>query len=155
MSEYYTLTKKGGRGQGSRNNKGKKDQSKGGKSKAKKDKDSSKGKGKRPHSDTESEPETYIASEAFAAPTRATPVRWVLDNACSQHLSKDRGAFTIFRALKPSNNIGPMGGLGGKLSPVGINKVEIYCNIGGKRRTLYLSKVLYIPDLPVNLILFG
>ena len=154
-SECHTLTKKGGRGQGSRINKGKKDQSKGGKSKAKKDKDSSKGKGKRPHSDTESEPETYIASEAFAAPTHVTPVRWVLDNACSQHLSKDRDAFTTFRALKPSDNIGPMGGLGGKLSPVGIGKVEIHCNIGGKRRTLCLSEVLYIPDSPVNLISFG
>ena len=48
-----------------------------------------------------------------------------------------------------------MGGLGGKLSPVGIGKVEIHCNVGGKRRTLCLSKVLYIPDSPVNLISFG
>ena len=155
-SEYYTLTKKGGRGQGSRNRK-KRD-----KPKAKKDKDKNKdkdnkgkGKSKRLYNNTESKPETYIASEAFAAPARVTPVRWVLDNAYSQYLSKDRDAFTTFRALKPSDNIGPMGGLRGKLSPVGISKVEIHYNIDGKRRTLYLFKVLYIPNLLVNLISFG
>ena len=82
-SECYTLTKKGKRGQGSRNRK------KGDKPKAKKDKDKDKdknnkgkSKGKRPHSNTKSKPETYIAYEAFAAPARITPVRWVLDNVC-------------------------------------------------------------------------
>ena len=49
-----------------------------------KDKDNrGKGKGKRAHSDIESEPETYVASDAFAVPALRPQVRWVLNNGYS------------------------------------------------------------------------
>ena len=92
--------------------------------------------------------------EALAA-TKDGSKRWGLDSCCSMHATPDRSMFKEYRDLTDKDDRRAIGGIGGKLPPVGIGSVELKVNVNGKCRILALHNVSYIPGLPINLISQG
>jgi hypothetical protein len=75
---------------------------------------------------------------------------WVIDSGCSQHISARREDFIELQEFTTPQTVGGIGG--SRLRPPGQGKVRITCTVGGKKKPLVLTDVIYCPDIGVNLI---
>ena len=107
---------------------------------------------KRARRNSSEDAEVFVA---FTAETDSSN-RWALDCACSQHSTPNRDAFVEYRHLNSSHDdIRPIKGIEGSLTPVGIGMVRISTLTDGEKKDMFLTDVLHVPGLPLNLISQG
>ena len=152
--------KKGNRG--SKRNRGgrklSKDNKNKNKDKDKKDKsskDKNKYSRKRRHSDTNSDTENKIYI-TFSAEVDSKPKKQAKDTAYFAYSTPNREIFIKYRHLNLKvDNIRPIKGINISRTPLGISKVRLNIVTNRRKKDLILTNVLYIPSIPLNLILQG
>lgn len=77
--------------------------------------------------------------------------QWIIDTACSRHITHSRDHFTSYTPIVQSSAT-VRGLAGASVSPIGKGTVRIWCKIKGKTRAINLTNVYHIPDGKVNLI---
>lgn len=77
---------------------------------------------------------------------------FALDTACSQHAIHDRSVFTSYETLDPPQSVK---GYAGSLKAIGMGQISLSCNVNGQLKKIGFTKVLHVPDAPLNLISFG
>ena len=101
---------------------------------------SSQTKGKR-----EKEKEVFVASDSF----EGDPGRWLIDSGASAHMSHLRDSFI---SLRPHAVTILVGKKGERVVSEGVGVVQLWLDVGGRVQNTEFQDVLYIPDLPVNLL---
>ena len=79
---------------------------------------------------------------------------WFIDSGASQHMSDQRWAFVDYQSIKPGS--WPVNGIGLHHKPLqatGFGSIPVSCRVGGNSYNGVLQKVLFVPNLGVNLYL--
>lgn len=85
----------------------------------------------------------------MAGPALDLSALYIIDSGCSQSASQHEGDFVDLRRFIGSE----VKGIGGQMvTPHGVGTMRLACNVDGNRKVLYISNVLYIPRLGVNLL---
>ena len=90
--------------------------------------------------------EVFVAANSLS---EGAADRWLLDSGASCHMSHDRDSFVSLRDHKVTIQIGKKGG---NVVSEGVGDVDLCLDVCGETQHIRLTDVLYIPDLPVNLL---
>ena len=76
------------------------------------------------------------------------PGKWLLDSGASCHMSNDKSSFVSLRDHKVRVQVGKKDHY---VVSEGVGVVELALDVGGDTQHIAIYDVLYIPDLPINL----
>lgn len=83
--------------------------------------------------------------------TLVTKDDFALDITCSQHAVHDCTVFTFYKILDPLQDIK---GYVESLKAIETSQILLLCNANGKCTKFGFTKVLHVPDTPINLIFY-